>query len=85
MIITIKNDSGESVYDTDKIKNEALAREAAVIISKTGTLEVMIEALSFTSQTHRNNLEKLLADAPESLVEDTPDESVEAETKEVNS
>tara|TARA_R100000231_G_scaffold87254_1_gene66214 strand:+ start:1980 stop:2237 length:258 start_codon:yes stop_codon:yes gene_type:complete len=85
MIITIKNDSGESVYDTDKIKNEALAREAAVIISKTGTLEVMIEALSFTSQTHRNNLEKLLADAPESLVEDAPDESVEAETKEVNS
>ena len=85
MIITIKNDSGESVYDTDKIKNEALAREAAVIISKTGTLEVMIEALSFTSQTQRNNLEKLLADAPESLVEDTPDESVEAETKEVNS
>ena len=44
MIISIKNDSGETVYDTDKIKDEAKAREAAIIVSKTGTLEVIIEA-----------------------------------------
>jgi hypothetical protein len=76
MIITIKNDSGESVYDTDKIEDEARAKEARVIISKTSTLEVIIEALSFTSQTHRNNLEKLLNDSPESLIEPDKEEEV---------
>ena len=74
MIITIKNDSGESVYDTDKIEDEARAKEAQVIISKTSTLEVIIEAVSFTSQTHRNNLEKLLNDSPESLIEPDKEE-----------
>ena len=39
MIISIKNDSGETVYDTDKIKDEAKAREAAIIFSKTGTYQ----------------------------------------------
>ena len=76
MIITIKNDSGESVYDTDKIEDEARAKEAQVIISKTSTLEVIIEALSFTSQTHRNNLEKLLNDSPESFIEPDKEEEV---------
>ena len=80
MIITIKNDSGESVYDTDKIEDEARAKEAQVIISKTSTLEVIIEALSFTSQTHRNNLEKLLNDSPESLIE--PDKEEEEVSEE---
>ena len=75
MIISIKNDSGETVYDTDKIKSEPKAREAAIIVSKTGTLEVIIEALSFTSQTHRANLEKLLKDCPEAEVVEESDES----------
>jgi|TARA_R100001463_G_C3372189_1_gene204504 hypothetical protein len=75
MIITIKNDSGETNYDTDKIESEAKAREAAIIVSKTGTLEVIIEALSFTSQTHRSNLEKLLSDSPESKIVEDSDES----------
>ena len=75
MIISIKNDSGETVYDTDKIKDEAKAREAAIIVSKTGTLEVIIDALSFTSQTHRSNLEKLLNDSPEAEVVEDSDKS----------
>ncbi len=78
MIINIKNDSGEITYDTNKIKDEAKAREAAIIVSKTGTLEVIIEALSFTSQTHRSNLEKLLNDSPESQIVEEP---IESETK----
>jgi|TARA_R110000803_G_scaffold197237_2_gene260720 hypothetical protein len=71
MIITIKNDSGEKSYDTSKIEDNDKSREASIIISKTTTLEVLLEALNFTSQTHRSNLEKLLGDCPESEVTET--------------
>ena len=78
MIITVKKDDGEVVYDINKITDEARQGEARVIISKVGNLETVTEALSFASATHRANLEKLLADSPESVIEPET-EAVEAE------
>tara|TARA_Y100000766_G_C18799746_1_gene552420 strand:+ start:751 stop:990 length:240 start_codon:yes stop_codon:yes gene_type:complete len=79
MIITIKNDKGETAYDVNNIKDEAKQGEARVIIQKVGTLEVITEALSFTTATHRANLEKLLGDSEEAIVET---EEVSEDTKE---
>ena len=79
MIITIKNDKGEATYDVNNIKDEAKQGEARVIVQKVGTLEVIIEALSFTTATHRANLEKLLGDSEEAIVET---EEVSEDTKE---
>jgi len=80
MIITIKNDEGESVYDVSKIENEESKANANVTISKIGTLNVLVEALNFASQGHQNNLEAVLKDSPEAVVEqeevvDSEDES----------
>ena len=93
MIITIKNDDGESVFDVSKIEDEQNKANANVTISKIGTLNVLVEALNFASQGHQNNLETILKDSPEAIVEseeevetseasDTDLESVE-ETEEV--
>ena len=46
MIITIKNDDGESVYDVSKIEDEQKRAGANVSISKIGTLNVLVEALA---------------------------------------
>ena len=81
MIITIKNDDGESVFDVSKIEDEQKRKGANISISKIGTLNVLVEALSFASQGHQNNLEALLKDSPEALVEQE-DESEDAETSE---
>ena len=78
MIITVKKEDGEVVYDINKIKEEAKQGEARVIISKVGNLDTVTEALSFASATHRANLERLLEDSPESIVEPET-EVVEAE------
>ena len=78
MIITVKKEDGEVVYDINKITDEAKQGEARVIISKVGNLDTVTEALSFASATHRANLEKLLEDSPESVVEPET-EVVEAE------
>ncbi|MDA9192600.1 hypothetical protein N9O27_00185 [Flavobacteriaceae bacterium] len=80
MIITIKNDEGESVYDVSKIENEESKANANVTISKIGTLNVLVEALNFASQGHQSNLEAVLKDSPEAVVEqeevvDSEDES----------
>ena len=69
MIITVKKDDGEVIYDVTKITDEAKQGEARVIISKVGNLDTVTEALSFASATHRANLERLLEDSPESIVE----------------
>jgi hypothetical protein len=69
MIITIKNDAGETSYDVNNIEDATKQSEARVIIQKVGTLEVLTEALSFTVATHRANLEKLLVDSTEAIVE----------------
>lgn len=81
MIITIKNDDGESVFDVTKIEDEQRKANANISISKIGTLNVLVEALNFASQGHQNNLEAVLKDSPEALVEQE-DESEDTETSE---
>jgi ribonuclease PH len=69
MIITIKNDDGESVYDVSKIEDEQRRANANISITKIGTLNTVVEALNFASQGHQNNLEAVLKDSPEAIVE----------------
>jgi len=84
MIITIKNDSGETVYDVSKIENSDSRMNANVSINKMGTLNTLTEALNFATQGHQGNLETLLADCPEAIVE-TPTEDGGATTEEETS
>ena len=69
MIITITNDSGETLYDVNKIKDDNKKQEATIIINKAGQLQVVVEALDFAARTHRVNLEKLLEDCKEAVIE----------------
>ena len=80
MIVTINNESGTSTYDVSKVNDESIRTQATVIINKVGQLEVLLEALNFTSSTHRANLEALLKDCPESLVENKEEEVAEETT-----
>ena len=77
MIITIKNDDGESVYDVSMIEDEQKRTNASVSINKIGTLNVLVEALNFASQGHQNNLEAVLKDSPEAVVEQEETETEE--------
>ena len=79
MIITIKNDDGESVYDVSKIEDEQKRAGANVSISKIGTLNVLVEALNYASQGHQNNLEAVLKESPEAVVEQEEQEEVVVE------
>tara|TARA_A100001201_G_scaffold48787_1_gene48604 strand:+ start:1009 stop:1239 length:231 start_codon:yes stop_codon:yes gene_type:complete len=69
VIITITNDSGETLYDVNKIKDDNKKQEATIIINKAGQLQVVVEALDFAARTHRINLEKLLEDCKEAVIE----------------
>ena len=69
MIITIKNDDGETIYDVTKIEDEQRKNGASVSISKIGTLNVLTEALNYASQGHQANLEAVLKESPEALVD----------------
>ena len=80
MIITIKKDDGENIYNVNEIADEAKKGEARVIISKVGTLETLSEAINFASATHRANLEKLLESCDEALMVEPAKEEV-SETK----
>ena len=80
MIVTINNQNGTTTYDVSKVKDENIRTQATVIINKVGQLEVLLEALNFTSSTHRANLEALLKDCPESLVENKEEEVAEETT-----
>jgi hypothetical protein len=80
MIVTINNKSGTTTYDVSKVKDESIRTQATVMINKVGQLEVLLEALNFTSSTHRANLEALLKDCPESLVENKEEEVAEDTT-----
>ena len=77
MIVTINNENGTTSYDVSKVEDESIRTQATVMINKVGQLEVLLEALNFTSSTHRANLEALLKDCPESLVEVEEEEVVE--------
>jgi len=79
MIVTINNDNGTSTYDVSKVEDNNIKTQATVIINKVGSLEILLEALNFTSSTHRANLEALLRDCPEALVEDEGEEAEESE------
>ena len=76
MIITIKNDDGESVYDVSKIEDEQKRAGANVSISKIGTLNVLVEALNYASQGHQYTLEAVLKESPEAIVEHAEEEVV---------
>ncbi len=80
MIVTINNESGTATYDVSKVNDESIRTQATVMINKVGQLEVLLEALNFTSSTHRANLEALLKDCPESLVENKEEEVAEDTT-----
>jgi len=69
MIITIKNDDGETNFDINKIADDTKKQEATVIVQKVGNLQVVIEALDFASRTHRANLEQLLEGCDEAKIE----------------
>ena len=81
MIITIKNDDGESVYDVSKIEDEERKAGASVTISKIGTLNVLVEALNFASQGHQSNLEAVLKESPEAVVEQQDEAEVSDESE----
>lgn len=69
MIITIKNEEGETNFDINNISDDAVKQEATVVVQKVGNLQVLIEALDFASRAHRGNLEALLKDREEAIVE----------------
>jgi|TARA_S200002703_G_scaffold103262_2_gene89516 hypothetical protein len=71
MIITIKNESGENLFDINKINDEQKKQEATITVQKVGTLQVVIEALDFASRTHRANLEQLILECDEARIEQT--------------
>jgi ribonuclease PH len=77
MIITIKNDDGESVFDVSKIEDEQRKANANISITKIGTLNTIVEALNFASQGHQNNLEAVLKESPEAIVEQEESETSE--------
>lgn len=77
MIITIKKDDGEYLYDVSKIDDEQKRNGANISISKIGTLNVLVEALNFASQGHQNNLEAVLKDSPEAMLEHKIEETEE--------
>ena len=77
MIINIRNEDGESVYDVSKIEDEQKRAGANISISKIGTLNVLVEALNYASQGHQNNLEAVLKDSPEAIVEQEETEAEE--------
>ena len=81
MIITIKNDSGETVYDVSKIENSDSRMNANVSINKMGTLNTLVEALNFATQGHQGQLETLLADCPEAVVETPTEDEEETSTE----
>ena len=80
MIVTINNENGTTTYDVSKVKDESIKTQATIMINKVGTIEVILEALNFTSSTHRANLEALLKDCPESLVKNKEEEVAEETT-----
>ena len=49
MIVTINNENGTTTYDVSKVKDESIKTQATIMINKVGTIEVILEALNFTS------------------------------------
>lgn len=68
MIITIKNEEGETNFDINNITDDGVKQEATVIVQKVGNLQVIIEALDFANRVHRDNLEELLKSRDEAIL-----------------
>jgi hypothetical protein len=68
MIITIKNEEGETNFDINNITDDGVKQEVTLMVQKVGTLQVIIEALDFASRAHRGNLEALLKDREEAII-----------------
>jgi len=83
MIITIRKDDGTVTYDTSMIEDDSNKNNANTIISKIGTLNVMVEALNYASETHQNNLQILLQNSEEAMV-DVPEEAEEEVVEETS-
>jgi hypothetical protein len=69
MIITIKNEEGETNFDINNITDDGVKQEVTLMVQKVGTLQVIIEALDFAIRAHRGNLEALLKDREEAIIE----------------
>jgi hypothetical protein len=80
MIITIKNEEGETNFDINNISDDVVKQEATVIVQKVGNLQVIIEALDFASRAHRSNLEALLKDREEAILAPTEEVEVVVDT-----
>ena len=82
MLITIRNEGGETHYDINNIKKDTIRQEATVMVQKVGQIQVQIEALSFAYSAHRANLEELLKGSDEAIVtlptDDVEKDSVES-------
>ena len=77
MIITIKNEDGETHFDTNNITDDVVKNKATVIVQKVGSLQVTIEALDFASRAYRGNLEALLKERDEAIIEPTTPDVIE--------
>ena len=80
MIITIKNEEGETNFDINNITDDGVKQEATVIVQKVGTLQVIIEALDFANRVHRDNLEELLKGREEAIIAPTEEVEVVVDT-----
>ena len=76
MIITIRNEDVETIFDINNIADEQVKQEATVIVQKVGNLQVIIEALDFASRAHRSGLEELLKGCDEAKLEEPSPEDV---------
>ena len=80
MIITIKNEEGETNFDINNITDDGVKQEATVIVQKVGNLQVIIEALDFANRVHRDNLEELLKGREEAILAPTEEVEVVVDT-----
>ena len=75
MIITIQTEDGTLQYDVSKITDSNTRVQAKTLISKVGTLDVVSEALTYASATHRGSLETLLKANEDALVQVEEDDN----------
>lgn len=73
------NDPDTFVYDTTKIEDAQKQMMINAVVSKVGTIEVLIEALSIASQAQRTALENALLECEEAIVKISSNKPAEEE------
>jgi hypothetical protein len=68
IVLNKPNEPDTFVYETTKIEDEKKQTVVNTLVSKVGTIEVLIEALSIASQVQRNSLENALQECEEAVV-----------------